>query len=55
MSLSLIFARRAHSGGYNLYVDVPIQKEPLTDYLFKSNGETIKIPPIHPCRANFGD
>ncbi|CAF4784013.1 unnamed protein product, partial [Rotaria sp. Silwood1] len=41
-------------GGYNLYVNVPIQKEPDTDYLFKFNGSTVKIPRLSPCRVHFG-
>ncbi|CAF3800981.1 unnamed protein product [Rotaria sordida] len=41
-------------GGYNLYVNIPIQKEPDTDYLFKSNGNTARIPRLNPCRVHFG-
>ncbi|CAF1202489.1 unnamed protein product [Adineta ricciae] len=41
-------------GGYILYVNGPIQKEPTTDYLFKFTGETVKIPPLTPCRVHFG-
>ncbi|CAF0737376.1 unnamed protein product [Rotaria sordida] len=41
-------------GGYNLYVNIPIQKEPDTDYLFKSNGDTVRIPRLNPCRVHFG-
>ncbi|CAF1269009.1 unnamed protein product [Adineta ricciae] len=41
-------------GGYILHVNVPIQKEPTTDYLFKFTGETVKIPPLTPCRVHFG-
>ena len=43
------------SGGYNLYVDVPVQKDPDTDYLFKFNGDIVKIPPLKPCRVHFGE
>ncbi|UJR33899.1 hypothetical protein I4U23_021318 [Adineta vaga] len=41
-------------GGYNLYVDVPVQRKPTTDYLVKFTGELVKIPPLHPCRVHFG-
>ncbi len=44
-----------NSGGYNLYADVPLQKEPDTDYLFKFNGDIVKIPPLNPCRVHFGE
>jgi hypothetical protein len=44
-----------NSGGYNLYVDIPSQKEPDTDYLFKFNGEIVKIPPLNPRRVHFGE
>ncbi len=43
------------SGGYNLFVNVPIQKEPDTDYLLKFNGDIVKIPPLNPCRVHFGE
>ncbi|CAF1349220.1 unnamed protein product, partial [Adineta steineri] len=41
-------------GGYNLYSDIPVQKEPNTDYLFKFNGDVVEIPPLKPCRIHFG-
>ncbi|CAF4150962.1 unnamed protein product, partial [Rotaria sp. Silwood2] len=41
-------------GGYNLYVNVPIQKEPDTDYLFKFSGDMVKIPRLSSCRVHFG-
>jgi hypothetical protein len=50
-----LFFYAINSGGYNLFVDVPIQKEPDTDYLFKFDGNIVKIPPLKPCRANFGE
>ncbi|CAF3847174.1 unnamed protein product [Adineta steineri] len=42
-------------GGYNLYSDIPVQKEPNTDYLFKFNGDVVEIPPLKPCRIHFGE
>ncbi|CAF4815967.1 unnamed protein product [Rotaria sp. Silwood2] len=42
-------------GGYNLYVNVPIQKEPDTDYLFKFSGDMVKIPRLSSCRVHFGE
>lgn len=41
-------------GGYNLYVDIPEQKETETDYLIKFNGDVVRIPPITPGRVHFG-
>lgn len=49
------FFYKINSGGYNLYVDIPIQKEPEADYLFKFNGKVVKIPPLTPCRIHFGE
>ncbi len=49
------FSYKMNSGGYNLFVDIPIQKEPKTDYLFKFNGDIVKIPPLNPCRIHFGE
>jgi hypothetical protein len=51
----ILFSNQTNSGGYNLFVDIPMQKEPSTDYLFKFNGDIVKIPPLNPCRVNFGE
>lgn len=43
-----------YQGGYNLFVDIPAQKEPDVDYLFRFNGQVTRIPAIKPCRIHFG-